>query len=335
MSDAPAAKELAETIRPESLGTVTDDGPGSTRQARRPNSRSMKSKTREAIAAYTFLTPWILGLILLTLGPMLYSLYLSFTHYDLLSDPRWVGLENYVKMFTDPRYLKSVAVTLVYVVVSVPLLLVVSMLLALLLNRNMKFLTGYRALFYVPSLMGASVAIAALWRLVFGAQGLVNQALAIFGIHHGSWVGNPDDALTTIIALTLWVFGSTMIIFLAGLRQIPKELHEAATMDGAGPVRRFFSVTIPLMTPLIFFNTLMGTIHAFQSFTGAYVVSGGTGGPADSTLFYTLYLYQRGFGQLDMGFASAMAWVLLAVLAAFSAFFFWTSRFWVHYGDES
>jgi len=335
MSDAPAAKELAETIRPESLGTVTDDGPGSTRQARRPSRRSMKSKTREAIAAYTFLTPWILGLILLTLGPMLYSLYLSFTHYDLLSDPRWVGLENYVKMFTDPRYLKSVAVTLVYVVVSVPLLLVVSMLLALLLNRNMKFLTGYRALFYVPSLMGASVAIAALWRLVFGAQGLVNQALAIFGIHHGSWVGNPDDALTTIIALTLWVFGSTMIIFLAGLRQIPKELHEAATMDGAGPVRRFFSVTIPLMTPLIFFNTLMGTIHAFQSFTGAYVVSGGTGGPADSTLFYTLYLYQRGFGQLDMGFASAMAWVLLAVLAAFSAFFFWTSRFWVHYGDES
>lgn len=335
MSDAPAAKALADAVHIEPLGIITDDVPRAARKAPRPRPRGMKGKTREAIAAYVFLLPWILGMLLLTLGPMLYSLYLSFTQYDLLSDPRWVGLQNYTRMFsTDPRYLKSVAVTLVYVAISVPLLLVVSMLLALLLNRNMKFLTGYRALFYLPSLMGASVAIAALWRLVFGSEGLVNQALAVFGIEHGSWVGNPDDALTTIITLTLWVFGSTMIIFLAGLRQIPKELHEAATMDGAGPIRRFVSVTIPLMTPLIFFNTLMGTIHAFQSFTGAYVVSGGTGGPADSTLFYTLYLYQRGFAQLDMGYASAMAWVLLAVLAAFSAFFFWTARFWVHYGDE-
>ncbi|CAN7334462.1 carbohydrate ABC transporter permease [Arthrobacter sp. LjRoot14] len=330
MSDAPVAKTLSDVVRPDDLGTITDEAP---RPMRTP--RNMKSKTREALVAYAFLTPWILGMVLLTLGPMLYSLYLSFTSYDLLSDPRWIGFANYTQMFTaDPRYLKSVSVTLIYVAVSVPLLLIVSMLLALLLNKNMKFLTGYRALFYLPSLMGASVAIAALWRLVFGADGLVNQALALLGIEHGSWVGNPDDALTTIITLTLWVFGSTMIIFLAGLRQIPKELHEAATMDGAGTLRRFVSVTLPLMTPLIFFNTLMGTIHAFQSFTGAYVVSGGTGGPADSTLFYTLYLYQRGFGQLDMGYASAMAWVLLAVLAAFSAFFFWTAKFWVHYGDE-
>ena len=331
MSDAPVTKAPADVVHPaEPLGTGADDNPH-----RRKPTRIRKSKTGEAWAAYAFLTPWILGLGLLTLGPMVYSLYLSFTSYDLLSDPRWVGLANYTQMFTaDPRYLKSVGVTLVYVGVSVPLLLIVSMLLALLLNRNMRFLTGYRALFYLPSLMGASVAIAALWRLVFGAEGLVNQALALLGIEHGSWVGNPDDALTTIITLTLWVFGSTMIIFLAGLRQIPRELHEAATMDGAGTLRRFVSVTLPLMTPLIFFNTLMGTIHAFQSFTGAYVVSGGTGGPADSTLFYTLYLYQRGFGQLDMGYASAMAWVLLAVLAAFSAFFFWTAKFWVHYGDE-
>jgi len=274
-------------------------------------------------------------MVLLTLGPMLYSLYLSFTRYNLLSEPQWVGLANFVQMFTaDSRYLKSVGVTLVYVLVSVPLLLVVSMLLALLLNKSMRFLTGYRVLFYVPSLIGASVAIAALWRLIFGANGIVNQVLAVFGIHHGSWVGNPGDALTTIITLAVWAFGSTMIIFLAGVRQVPRELYEAAALDGAGVFRKFFSITLPVMTPLIFFNTLMATIGAFQAFTGAYVVSGGTGGPVDSTLFYTLYLYQQGFAQLNMGYAAAMAWILVIVLAAVTAFFFWTARFWVHYGDE-
>jgi len=275
-------------------------------------------------------------MILLTAGPMLYSLYLSFTRYNLLTDPQWVGFANFVQMFTtDPRFFKSVAVTLAYVLISVPLLLILSMLLALLLNTSMRFLTGYRAMFYLPSLMGVSVAIAALWRVIFGADGLVNKILAAFGIQHASWVGDPHTALSTIILLALVVFGTTMIIFLAGLRQVPRELYEAASVDGAGPFRKFFSITLPMMTPLIFFNTLMVTIHAFQAFTGAYVVSGGTGGPADSTLFYTLYLYQQGFGQLHMGYAAAMAWVLVIVLAAFTAVFFWTARFWVHYGDES
>jgi len=178
------------------------------------------------------------------------------------------------------------------------------------------------------------VAIAALWRLIFGADGIINQVLAVFGIDHGSWVGNPHDALTTIIILAVWAFGSTMIIFLAGVRQIPRELYEAAAIDGAGVFRKFFSITLPVMTPLIFFNTLMVTIGAFQAFTGAYVVSGGTGGPVDSTLFYTLYLYQQGFAQLNMGYAAAMAWVLVVVLAAVSGLFFWSARFWVHYGDE-
>jgi len=298
--------------------------------------RRRSTKAREAIAAYVFLTPWILGMVLLTLGPMLYSLYLSFTRYNLLSDPKWVGFANFVQMFTaDSRFLKSVGVTLVYVLVSVPLLLVVSMLLALLLNKSMKFLTAYRVLFYVPSLIGASVAIAALWRLIFGAYGIINQVLAMVGIHHDrSWVGSPHDALTTLIILAVWAFGSMMIIFLAGVRQVPRELYEAAAMDGAGVFRKFFSITLPMLTPLIFFNTLMATIGAFQAFTGAYVVSGGTGGPIDSTLFYTLYLYQQGFAQLNMGYAAAMAWLLVIVLAAVTGFFFWTARFWVHYGDE-
>ena len=316
---------------PQQTLTKTSAGREATPRQLRWRSR----KAREAAAAYAFLTPWLLGMVLLTLGPMLYSLYLSFTRYDLLSDPKWVGFANFVQMFTtDSRYLKSVGVTLVYVLVSVPLLLVVSLLLALLLNKGMRFLTAYRVLFYVPSLIGASVAIAALWRMIFGADGIINQALAVFGIHHSSWVGSPHDALTTLIILAVWAFGSMMVIFLAGVRQVPRELYEAAAIDGAGVFRKFFSVTLPMLTPLIFFNTLMATIGAFQAFTGAYVVSGGTGGPVDSTLFYTLYLYQQGFAQLNMGYAAAMAWLLVIVLAAVTGFFFWTARFWVHYGDE-
>ena len=232
------------------------------------------------------------------------------------------------------KMLSSVRVTLVYVVVSVPLLLVVSMVLALLLNKGIRFLSGYRALFYLPSLMGASVAIAVLWRQIFGGTGLVNQVLSLFGITHGSWVGSPGTALWTIVTLNLWAFGATMIIFLAGLRQVPSELHEAAAVDGAGPVRRFFSVTLPMMTPLIFFNLLLDTIHAFQAFTGAFVVSRGSGGPADSTLFYTLYLYQQGFAELKMGYASAMAWVFLVALGVITALVFRSGSLWVHYADE-
>jgi multiple sugar transport system permease protein len=300
-----------------------------------PRPKKRKYTPRQIGVTLVFLGPWLLGLLLLTLGPMVYSLYLSFTSYDLLSDPVWVGLDNFTRMFTDDtRYMKSVAVTVVYVVVAVPLILVVSMLVALLLNSKIRFLTAYRALFYLPSLLGASVAIAALWRQVFGAEGIVNEVLALVGIDHGSWVGSPDTALGTIVVLAVWAFGSTMIIFLAGLKGVPAELHEAGQVDGAGPIRRFFSITLPMMTPLVFFNSLMVTINAFQAFTGAYVISGGTGGPSNSTLFYTLYLYEQGFAQLNMGYASAMAWVLVAVLGVFTAVFFWTSRFWVYYGDE-
>lgn len=296
--------------------------------------RGRAARRREGFAGYLFLTPWLLGLILLTLGPMLYSLYLSFTHYNLLSAPEWAGLDNFKEMGNDDRFLHSIGVTLLYVVISVPLLLIVSMLLALVLSRGMRFLSGYRALFYLPSLLGASVAIAMLWRQVFGSDGIVNAALALVGIHHKSWIGDPSTALSTLITLNLWAFGATMIIFLAGIRQIPQELYEAAEVDGAGPIRRFFSVTMPLMTPLIFFNLLLDTVHAFDAFTSAYVVSHGSGGPADSTLFYTLYLYIRGFSQLDMGYASAMAWLLVIVLAAFTGLLFLSAKYWVYYGDE-
>lgn len=288
---------------------------------------------RENRAAYAFLTPWMLGMVILTLGPMLYSLYLAFTQYNLLTAPQWIGLGNFTQMFHDPRYLSSVKVTLVYVLISVPLVLVISMLVALVLNTSLKFMSAYRALFYLPSLLGVSVAIATLWRQIFGTGGLANNVLQVFGIQHASWIGDPTTALGVIIVLNGWAFGSTMIIFLAGLRQVPKELYEAASVDGAGRFRRFFSVTLPSMSPLIFFSILLDTVHAFQAFTGAYVISGGNGGPSDSTLFYTLYLYEQGFSQLNMGYAAAMAWLLLVVLAAFTGVLFFSARYWVHYGE--
>jgi len=291
-------------------------------------------KTREALAGYGFLTPWLVGLVGLTLGPMVYSLYLSFTKYNLLSPPQWRGLANYRAMLDDPRFLHSVGVTLKYAIIAVPAILVVSMLVALVLNQGIRFLSFYRASFYLPSLVGASVAVSLLWRQMFSGDGVFNAALAVFGIPGRTWIGDPSTALYTLILLSVWTFGAPMIIFLAGLRQVPRDLYEAAQVDGAGPVRRFFSVTLPLLSPLIFFNVLLTTVNALQAFTPAYVVSNGTGGPADSTLFYTLYLYQRGFTQLDMGYAAAMAWVLVVVLALFTAVMFATARFWVHYGDE-
>lgn len=290
-------------------------------------------RRREARTALAFLAPWLIGMIGLTLGPMLYSLFLSFTRYNLLQPPQFVGLENFRRLAADPRYWDSVRVTLHYVVLSVPLVLVVSMVVALMMNSAIRFITAYRALFYLPSLLGASVAIATLWRQVFGDSGLVNNALAAIGIEHGSWIGDPATALYAIIALNGWAFGSTMIIFLAGLRQVPQELTEAAAVDGASRLRRFWSVTLPSMSPLIFFSVLLDTVHAFQAFTGAYVISGGEGGPSDSTLFYTLYLYRQGFAQLNMGYASAMAWVLVVVLAAFTGVLFFSARYWVHYGE--
>lgn len=304
--------------------------PGTTPRGRRSSTQTR----REALAAYGFLTPWLAGMILLTIGPMVYSLYLSFTRYNLLTPPVWNGLANYQRMLVDPRFKASVGVTLEYVAVAVPLILIVSMVVAMVLNQGIRFLPFYRASFYLPSLVGASVAISMLWRTMFGGSGVFNAFLAKLGIEGQSWIGNPDTALYTLVALSVWTFGAPMIIFLAGLRQVPKELYEAAMVDGAGHVRRFISITLPTLTPLIFFNVLLTTVNAFQAFTPAYVISNGNGGPLDSTLFYTLYLYQRGFTQLEMGYASAMAWALTIVLALFTAFMFATARFWVHYGDE-
>ncbi|MFF2631687.1 carbohydrate ABC transporter permease [Microbacterium sp. NPDC058021] len=284
-------------------------------------------------AGYLFLAPWLIGLIVFTVGPMLASLYLAFTDYNLLQPPEWSGFDNIVQMFGDARLWNSLRVTLTYVFVSVPLQLALALAVAMLLDRGMRGLAFYRSVFYLPSLLGGSVAIAILWRQVFGKEGIVNGFLAWFGIEGPGWISHPDYALATIIILHVWTFGSPMVIFLAGLRQIPEMYYEAAQMDGAGKVRRFFAITFPLLTPIIFFNLVLQIIFAFQSFTQAYIVSGGTGGPSDSTMFFTLYLYKEAFTELNMGYASAMAWFLLLIIAAFTLLNFWLSKYWVFYDD--
>ena len=281
-------------------------------------------------AAYVFLFPWLSGFLVLTLGPALYSLYLSFTDYDLIGAPRWTGLDNYTRIATnDPKFAASVRVTLTFVLLSVPLKLAFALGIAVMLNRGLKGLTLYRAIFYLPSLLGTSVAIAILWRQLFSGDGLVNSILGQFGIDGPSWISTPDTALYTLVILAIWQFGSPMIVFLAGLRQIRGDIYEPAEMDGASKVRQFWRITLPLLTPVIFFNAVVQTIEAFKAFTPAFIISGGTGGPIDATLFYTLYLYQEAFGYFRMGYASALAWILLVIIA----FSFLTARYWVHYDD--
>lgn len=321
MSTLPATSRGARTSAPE----------------RPPSGGGARARRRaENLAGYLFMTPWILGFLVIVAGPMIASLALSFTDFSMLGTPSFTGLENYRRMLLeDPIFWTSLRVTLVYLAVSVPLVQVFALLLAVSLNSGIRGLAVYRSVFYVPSLIGGSVAIAILWRFVFQDDGLLNGALEWIGIStRFSWIGEPDTALLTLIILNIWQFGAAMIIYLAGLRNIPGEMHEAAIMDGAGPVRRFFGVTLPLLSPIIFFNVLMNVVSAFQAFNTAYIVSNGTGGPADSTLFYTLYLYQRGFVDFEMGYASALGWILLLLVGATAAALFALSRRFVFYGDE-
>ncbi|HET8984565.1 MAG TPA: sugar ABC transporter permease, partial [Trueperaceae bacterium] len=241
-----------------------------------------KAARRDNRVAYLFLAPWLVGLLFITIGPMIASLYLSFTDYNLLTSPSWIGFDNYREMLGDARLWRSFKVTVKYVAFSVPPLLAFALLIALLLNRGMRGLAFYRSVLYLPSMLGGSVAVAILWRQVFGASGIVNQLLAEFGIQGQGWISNPKYALWTIIILNIWTFGSPMIIFLAGLRQVPEMYYDSAKVDGASPLRQFFSITLPLLTPIIFFNLVLQVIFAFQAFTQAFIVSGGTGGPADS-----------------------------------------------------
>ncbi|HEU5354870.1 MAG TPA: sugar ABC transporter permease [Actinocrinis sp.] len=314
-------------------GSAAADASGGRRAGgRRPRSSRRRGEGR---AAWLLLTPWTAGALLLTIGPAAVSLYLSFTDYNLFDPPHWIGLRNYTAMFThDPRYWDAVRVTARYVVLVVPIKLALALAVALLLNRKRRGQGFYRSAFYAPSLLGASVAVALVWRALFSTGGTVDRLLSDIGIHTGGWIDQPQYALYTLVLLGAWQFGAPMVIFLAGLKQIPADLYEAAAIDGAGPIRRFRSVTVPMLSPVLLFNLVLETIHAFQAFTGAFIVSSGRGGPGDSTLFYTLYLYQRGFTDFRMGYASAMAWVLLLALGALTLVLFGTARRWVFYAGQ-
>ena len=300
-----------------------------------PSATRRRRRAAETRAGYAFLSPWLLGFFLLTAGPMLASLYLAFTKYNLFADPTWVGLGNFQLLLQDPRFLQSAKVTATYVLLGTPIKLIAALAVAMLLNNTHRGKGAYRSVFYAPSLIGASISIAIVWKAMFIDAGIVDQVGQFFGMSPGGWVGNPNMTMPMFILLTVWQFGAPMVIFLAGLKQVPAELYEAASVDGAGPIRKFLRITLPMLSPVIFFNLLLETIHAFQIFASAFIISGGTGGPAGSTLFYTLYLYMRGFVDFRMGYASAMAWVLVVVVGIITLLFFRSSKFWVHYGGEA
>jgi len=291
-------------------------------------------KTQKSYIGYLFLLPWLIGFFVFRLVPMSVSLYFSFTNFDMLTSARFIGFENYTNLFSDQRFLTSVRVTFQFVFISVPLQLAFALAIAVLLKKNRRGVKVYRALYYLPSLFGGSVAIAILWRQLFNQAGVINQLLAVFGIEGKNWIASPGSALYTLIVLAIWQFGASMVIFLAALKQISDEYYEAASLEGASKWQQFMKITLPILTPIVFFNVVMTIINAFQAFTSAYIISGGTGAPLDSTLFYSLYLFITAFGQFRMGYASAMAWVLLLIIAAVTGLMFFAEKLWVFHDDE-
>jgi len=298
---------------------------------------NVKRKKRiDNLAGYAFISPFIIGFLCFTVIPMGASLFLSFTSYDLFTPPKWVGLDNYKAMLTDDeKYWGSLKVTFYYVLAGVPLRLAFALFIAVILNRAEKGVGIYRTLFYLPSIIGGSVAVAIMWRNVFGNDGVINALLFFLGFDKKIlWYQDPTSALWTLILLSVWQFGSSMLIFLAGLKNIPPMYQEAASVDGANRFQRFFLITLPLLSPIIFFNLVMQTISAFMTFTPAYIISKGEGGPLDGTLLYSLYLFQRAFNFFQMGYASAMAWVMLILIGLVTFILFKTSSLWVHYESK-
>ncbi len=280
-----------------------------------------------------YLSPYILGLLIFTAIPFVASFWLSFTRYDLLSPPDWAGLDNYEKLLTrDRTFTKSLGVTLLYVFLTVPLKLAFALFIAAILNYKLRGINLFRTAFYVPSILGGSIAIAVLWRYIFATEGLANMALASIGFGPVDWFGDPTNALFTITLLRCWQFGSAMVIFLAALQSIDKSLYEAASIEGAGPVKVFFYITLPLLTPVIFFNLVMQMVQAFQEFNGPYIIT--QGGPLKSTYLLPLYIYDEAFKKFHMGYASAIAWVLFLIIMVLTLIAFWSSKKWVYYAGD-
>ena len=290
-------------------------------------------RRRNNLAGLAFISPWLFGLLVFTSIPMLYSLYLSFTKFDGLGDPKWYGLNNYINMFQDGVFWKSVGITFQYVFILVPLRLAAALGVAMVLASNHRGIGLYRTVSYIPSLLSGSVAIAIIWSKLFGTDGAINGILTmILGRPMTfNWVGEPSTALYSLILLGCWHFGSSMLIFVSGLKQIPQSYYEAALIDGASPWQRFSRITLPMLTPVIFFNLVMGIINAFKAFSEALIIT--DGGPMNRTMLFALYIYKQGFTYFKMGYACAMSWVLLLIISVFSIFVFKSSDGWVHYEE--
>ncbi|WP_205739362.1 sugar ABC transporter permease [Halocella sp. SP3-1] len=284
------------------------------------------------LEGYAFILPWLIGFLAFMLYPLLMSLYYSFTKYSIVGNPEWIGLGNYLRIFlTDEKFWMSLKVTFYYVVFAVPLRLAAALALAMLFKKARPLTNFYRAAYYVPSILGGSVAISVVWRQLFGSKGAFNDILLSLGLINQriSWIGTPDTAIWTLILLAAWQFGSPMIVFLAGLKQIPKSLYEAAKIDGASKWQQFTRITIPLLTPVIFFNLLMQMVRLFLMFTQAFIIT--DGGPLDRTLVYALYLYRKGISFGHLGYGSALAWIILVILTVATIIIFKTSNKWVYY----
>jgi pectin-derived oligosaccharide transport system permease protein len=294
-------------------------------------------KRRDNIAGYVMLAPWLFGFILMWFLPMVISIYYSFTNFNLLNDAKIIGFANYIRIFTkDETFWQALKVTFIYAIFLVPLRLAFALFVAMLLKTNHKGLGLYRTIYYIPSIIGGSIAVSIVWRQIFGNQGVIMSLLSVFGVDQKvSLLGNPKTALAVIILMGVWQFGSSMLIFLAALKQIPASLYESAMVDGAKPWTTFVKITIPMLTPTIFFNLILQIVNGFRVFTESYVIT--DGGPLDSTLSYVLYLYRRSFTYFDMGYSCALAWVLVIIISVFTIVLFKTQNNWVHYesgGDD-
>lgn len=285
---------------------------------------------KEEVAGIVCTSPFIIGFLFFMIVPMLISLYYSFNDYNILSPPVWVGLKNYTKMFTaDATFWKSIGVTFYFALVSVPLRLIFALIVAMILLKTNKMSGFYRAAYYLPSIIGGSVAISILWKRMFAIDGVLNTLLGYIGIETSfSWLGNTKTAIWTLIILAVWQFGSSMLIFLAALKQIPASMYEAANVDGANKWSQFWKITLPLLTPTIFFNLIMQLINGFLAFTQSYIITQGK--PMNSTLFYTVYMYQQSFEFYNTGYGAALAWVMLLIIGAITAVLFLTKKFWVY-----
>jgi oligogalacturonide transport system permease protein len=282
---------------------------------------------------FMFVLPFLLGILFFKLFPFVASFALSLTQYDLIDPPQWVGLENYRDLSTnDPLFTQSLGVTLAFVFLAVPLRVGFALLVAHVLNHKMRGINFFRAAFYIPSILGGSIAVAVLWRFIFAKHGLVNIILIKLGMEPVAWLADEHYSMLTIVLLFTWQFGSSMVIFLAALQNVPASLYEAAECDGASKLQQFWRITVPLITPVIFFNMIMQMVHGFQEFNGPYMIT--EGGPLNSTYVLTLYIYDQSFKYFNLGYGAALSWVLFALVGALALISFWSSRYWVFYAGE-